>query len=81
MALDFAKLYAMTWYNFLMSSMFSSPSLLPRYFGDSESNNICFTDVCWPNIRNKGASFDDCIGKKLYAEVAFGITSTHSSPF
>ena len=80
MALDFAKLYAMTWYNFLMSSMFSSPSLLPRYFGDSESNNICFTAACWPNIRKKGASFDDCIGKKLYAEVALGIMSSHSSP-
>ena len=80
-ALDFARLYAMMWYNFLMSSMFSSPSLLPRYFEDSESNNICFTAACQPNIRKKGASFDDCIGKKLYAEVALGITLSHSSPF
>ena len=81
MALDFAKFYAMRWYNFLMSSMFSSPSSLPRYFGDSESSNICFTAACRPNIRKKGASFDDCVGKKLYADVAFGITSSHSSPF
>ena len=81
MSLDFTKLYAMMWYNFLMSSMFSSPSSLPRYFGDSESNNICFTAARWPNIRKKGASFDDCVGKKLYAEVALGIASFHLSPF
>ena len=80
MALDFAKSYAMTWYNFLMSSMFSSP-LLPRYFGDSESSNICFIAACQPNIRKKGASFDDCVGKKLYTDVALGITSSYSSPF
>ena len=59
----------MMWYSFLMSSMFSSPSL-PRYFGDSESSNIYLTAACWPNIRKKGASFDDCVRKKLYAEVA-----------
>ena len=71
----------MIWYNFLMSSMFSSPSLLPRYFGDSKSSNMCFTAACWPNTRKKGASFDDCVGKKLYADVALRITSSHSSPF
>ena len=81
MALDFARLNAMTWYNFLMSSIFSSPSSLPRYFGDSESSNICLTAACWPNIRKQGASFDDCVRKKLYAEVALGITLSHSSPF
>ena len=80
-ALDFAKLYAMTCYNFLMSSTFSSPSSLPRYFGDSKSSNIYFTAACRSNIRKKGASLDDCVGKKLYAEVALGITSSHSSPF
>ena len=64
-----------------MSSMFSSPSSLPKYFGDSESNNICFTAACQPNIRKKGASLDNCDGKKLYAEVALGITSSHFSPF
>ena len=64
-----------------MSSMFSSPSSLPRYFGDSESSNICFTAACQPNIRKKGASLDDCVRRKLYAEVALGIRSSHSSPF
>ena len=64
-----------------MSSMFSTPSSLCRYFGDSESSNICLTAACQPNMRKKGASLDDCVRKKLYAVVALGITSSHLSPF
>ena len=58
--------------------MLIMPSSIPKYFGLSDSNNVCFTATSHPNMRKNGATPDDSVGKKLYAAVAFHTKSFHS---
>ena len=55
------------------------PSSVPKYLGLSDSSNVCFTAASHLNMRKKGATPDDSVGKKLYAAVAFHTKSSHGS--
>ena len=79
--LDFAKLYAIMWYNCCISFKFKIPSLSPTYFVLSSASNMCFAAASHPNMRKNGEIPEDSVGKKLYADVAFHTKSSHSNPF
>ena len=66
-------------YSFVISSKLIMPSSVPKYFGLSDSSNVCFTAAACPNMRKNGAIPDDSVGKKLYAAVAFQTKLSHST--
>ena len=71
------RLCAITMWSFVINSTLIIPLSVPRYFGLSDSSNVCFTAASRLNMRKNGATPDDSVGKKLYAAVAFQTKLSH----
>ena len=72
------RLCTITWYSFVISPMLIMPLSVPRYFGFSDSNKVCFTVTSCLNMRKNGTIPEDSVEKKLYAAIAFHTRSSHS---